>query len=175
MSETSTCRERLSKFCIGKNGLDIGAGGDPIVPWAISIDRDENSPERSHVGNAPTNLVGEASDLYWFKDGVLDFVYSSHVLEDAVDTCAWLKEWMRVIKPGGHLVLFLPDELTYVNFCKKNGQLPNQAHKHKDFSMRYVKDCLEKIGYGQEDIVREADVIQYGNPYSFDLVVKKKS
>ena len=30
-------RDRLSGFCIG-NGLDIGHGGDKIVPHAIGID-----------------------------------------------------------------------------------------------------------------------------------------
>ena len=36
-SETSKCRPRLAKFCVGY-GIDIGPGGDPIVPAAIRVD-----------------------------------------------------------------------------------------------------------------------------------------
>jgi len=45
-SETSKCRDRLSKFCTGC-GLDIGFGGDPIVEHAIRIDLPHPYAERA--------------------------------------------------------------------------------------------------------------------------------
>lgn len=171
MSETATCRERLAKYCTG-NGLDLGFGGDPITPSAICVDRCESHLGRSHAGEQPTHIVGDIGDLYWFADNSLDYVFSSHALEDAVDTTAWLKEWLRVLMPGGKLVLFLPDQQTYVDHCKKNGSLPNQAHAHDDFSLQFVKDRLAGIGYASETIVHEMFPVP-GNPYSFDLVVQK--
>lgn len=78
MSETSKCRERLKKFCIGY-GLDIGYGGDPIIPGAITVDL---AIPYTKVGDAPLNLGGDARNLYWFADNSLDYVYSSHLLED---------------------------------------------------------------------------------------------
>lgn len=36
-SETSKARDKLIGFCTG-NGLDIGHGGDKIIPTAIGLD-----------------------------------------------------------------------------------------------------------------------------------------
>src|SRR3972149_2826407 len=106
MSETFRCRERLKKFCTGY-GLDIGYGGDPIVPSAITVDLPK---PYAKVGECPLNLGGDAGNLRWFRDTVLDYVYSSHLLEDfpAYKTEAVLREWMRVLKPRGNLILYLP-------------------------------------------------------------------
>jgi SAM-dependent methyltransferase len=163
------CRERLAKFCVG-NGADLGFGGAPITPNAICIDRPEGHPERAVVPPPvpPTHLVGDVRDLYWFKDGVLDFLFSSHCLEDFESTTEVLREWLRVIKPGGHLVLFLPDQQKYVEHCKANGEPANSAHKIPDFSLEYVKKHLP----GGCEVVHELFPVP-GNAYSFDLVVKK--
>lgn len=167
MSETATARALLAPYCQG-NGLDIGAGGDPIVPGAICLDRAENSKGRAHEGSHPTHLVGDAGNLFWFRDGVMDYVYSSHCLEDAIDTGAWLVEWGRVLRPGGHLVLFLPDQKTYEACCRADGTLPNQAHKHPDFSLDYVKARLPK------GLLIRREIWPFpGNRYSFGLVACK--
>ena len=162
MSETATCRERLMPYCQGC-GLDIGFGGDPIVPWAITIDYNpETKPQ----------IVCDASNLP-FKDAVLDFVYSSHALEDFQRTGDALMEWLRVIKPGGYLVLFLPDQATYAARCLVDGILPNQAHKHAEFSLEFVKAALNAACSPPTwKIVHELFPVP-GNPYSFDLVIQK--
>ena len=164
-SETSLCRDRLSKYCQG-DGLDLGFGGDPIVPSAITVDLPQ--PYTS-VGSAPQNLHGDATDLRWFKDGTLDYLFASHLLEDFTDTETILREWLRVIKPSGYLILYCPDEQVYSNHCKQTGQPYNLAHKIKDFSLKYVRGILEKIG-GVE-IIHENSLVE---TYSFELVAKKK-
>lgn len=169
-SETSTARGLLAKYCVG-NGLDLGFGGDPIVPNAICIDRTPGHQIRADCGNHPTHLVGDVSSLHWFKDGSLGWVYSSHVLEDAVDTEGWLREWLRVLKPGGLLITFAPDEQVYRAHCARTGQPYNQAHVHANFSLEFVRRILVKIG--QTDEV-EAIWPFPGNAYSFGLVVRKK-
>lgn len=160
---TKGCRERLIKFCRG-NGLDIGFGGEPICPTAITLDK----PECVHKGN----LSGDAGDLRWFRDGVMDYVFSSHCLEDADDTVAWMREWWRVLRPGGNLVLFLPDQPTYEQHCRAAGVAPNGAHKHKDFSLAYVKKCLDRLGIPSSAIIHQQWPV-VGNAYSFELVVRK--
>jgi predicted SAM-dependent methyltransferase len=115
MNEASKCRDRVLTYLSGC-GIDIGCGSDRITPNAIGVDL------------APSaQLVGDAIDLYWFRDNVLDFVFSSHCLEDIVDTKRALKEWCRVIKPGGHLVLYLPHKHYYPNIGKPYA---NTNHKH---------------------------------------------
>lgn len=166
--EVDKCRSSLLRFCVG-NGLDLGFGGVAISPSAICVDRAEGDPERAVVPNpSPTHLVGDIKRLYWFKDKCLDYVFSSHALEDFEDTGAIMAEWVRVLRPGGHLVLFLPDQVRYVADCVKNGTLPNQAHKHADFGLRHVTmyaplNC---------DRIWSQDPVDYC-PYSFEAVFRR--
>lgn len=168
-SESETARPLLGKYCAG-NGVDVGAGGMPIALHSICIDRGEDSPIRAHVGSIPTHLVGDAADLRWFKDGALDHLASSHVLEDFLDTEAVLREWIRVLRLGGNLVLFLPDEQTYRAHCAKTGQDYNKAHVHANFGLEYVRGILGRIGQTEEV---EAIWPFPGNPYSFALVARR--
>ena len=92
ISETSRSRTTLAPFCEGY-GVDLGFGGDPIAPHAIRVDLPR---PYTAVGDLSVQLGGDATDLVWFRDGVLDFVYSSHLLEDFDDTERVLREWLRV-------------------------------------------------------------------------------
>jgi SAM-dependent methyltransferase len=163
-SETSKCRERLLRFCRG-SGVDLGFGGDPISSKAVRVDLP--SPY-ADTGDAPVQLGGDCRHLVWFRDGVLDYVYSSHLLEDFEDTKAALEEWMRVLKPGGCLVLFCPDEQVYRAHCRATGQRYNDNHKHDDFSLTKVKAFLTELG--QSRFVHEMPLI---DEYSWELVVEK--
>jgi ubiquinone/menaquinone biosynthesis C-methylase UbiE len=124
------------------------------------------------VGAHPQNLAGDARDLYWFKDDVLDYVYSSHLLEDFPpgQTAAVLGEWLRVIKVGGVLVIYGPDDQAYRAFCKKKGRPTNPAHKIDNFGLDYLKGILENNFLGRYSIVHEIELI---DDYCFDLVVRK--
>lgn len=56
--------------------------------------------------------VANAADLRCFGDDTFDQIYASHVLEhfDYKDhLVATLKEWRRVLKPGGTLCVSVPD------------------------------------------------------------------
>lgn len=165
VSETSKCRDSLAPFCQG-DGLDIGYGGDPVVPHAICMDFPE---AYAKYLDHPQHLHGNALNLHWFRDGCLDFMYSSHLLEDFEDTEAVLEEWLRVLKVDGRLVLYLPDEQTYREHCRKEGKVPNVHHLHEDFSLDTVKRILKRR--------RDVEIIHEKFPsgiYSFELVVKKK-
>ncbi len=163
-SETSKVRERLAVFCTG-DGMDVGYGGDPIHESAICMDLPK---KYASYLNHPQHLSGDATNLRWFRDGVLDFVYSSHVLEDFEDTLSVAREWLRVVKPGGHLVLFLPDEQTYRNYCVSQGKQPNQHHIHEHFGLAFLKDKLSELD-GIE-FIHEAFPVEI---YSFELVIRK--
>lgn len=168
LSETQTCRHSLAHFCKG-TGVDIGHGGsEPIVRDAICIDLPDNVRERWGE-HWPTHIRMDAlKSPLPFKAGTLDYVYSSHLLEDAIDTCGVLIDWCEALKPGGMLVLFLPDQKSYLEHCLSFAVSPNQAHKHEDFGLRYV---VLKLPAGMQ-VVRSAWPVPY-NPYSFELVARK--
>jgi predicted SAM-dependent methyltransferase len=165
-SETSKCRARLAPYCQG-DGVDLGFGGDPITKSAVRMDKPD---QYGTVGSFPAQLRGDAAALRWFRDGVLDYVFSSHVLEDFHDTEGVLREWLRVLRPGGRLVLFCPDEARFRAHCARTGQPYNTNHVHAHFSLGYVKELLARIG-GTRLVYENADV----DLYSWDLVVEKLS
>jgi predicted SAM-dependent methyltransferase len=165
-SETSKARQRLARFCVG-NGIDLGAGGDPITESAIRIDL---ATPYARAGILPTQLSGDASDLFWFRDATLDYVYSSHLLEDFIDTRSVLIEWLRVIKPMGKLIILCPDEQVYRQHCAMTGQEYNSAHRHADFSIQKIKHILLEIGGTK--IIHEAFPVDI---YSWELVVQKSA
>lgn len=166
LGETSTCRHSLAPWCTGA-GVDIGFGGAaPIVESAICIDR---TPAGPFAGRWPVHMILDAFSRLPFQSSSLGYVYSSHCLEDAVDTVQVLTEWCRVIKYGGHLVLFLPDQIVYERYCHQHGTLPNQDHKHGDFDSSYVISCMPISMF----IVHSRFPVDY-NPYSFELVARKR-
>jgi ubiquinone/menaquinone biosynthesis C-methylase UbiE len=168
-SETSKFRNLLEKYCQGC-GLDIGFGGDIIITEAISIDLEK---PYAKTGNHPLNLKGNAKKLYWFKDSVLDYVYSSHLLEDFDKTDEVLREWHRVIKPNGILILLLPNEQRYRRYRQSLGKTGNPQHKHLDFSLTKVKSILESLNM---TIIKEYDPLIYkpeNSDYNFAIIAKK--
>lgn len=166
-SETSKCRPRLAPYCRGY-GVDLGFGGDPIVPHAIGVDMPK---PYSDVGQLPVQLGGDAGHLFWFADNVLDFVFSSHLLEDFVDVKAAVTEWLRVLKPGGRLIIYCPDEQVYRKHCAATGQPYNEHHVHADFSLAYVKRELAVTGIPHR-VLHENSLI---DTYSWEIVVEKGS
>lgn len=57
------------------------------------------------------DYVRDASDMSCFKDGKIEEIYASHILEHfpAKKTQDVLGEWSRILKPGGILHLSVPD------------------------------------------------------------------
>jgi len=61
-------------------------------------------------------FIEEAAELKAVKDASYDFVLSCHSLEHVANPIKALKEWSRVMKSKGRLVLVLPDkEFTFDN------------------------------------------------------------
>ena len=166
-SETSKCRDRLGKFCLG-TGMDIGFGGDSINKTAMNMDLRRPYTE---LGDDPQHLWGHCADLHWFADGQLDYIYSSHLIEDFSyeEMIVILREWLRVLKPLGHLVLYQPTEAVYKAHCDATGQSHNPGHKNDDFSFEALhKKVLPSLDV---DLIYHED---FDDEYSFDLVLRKR-
>jgi len=159
---TEEARINLSKYCKG-NGIDVGYGGVSITPNTINVDLVEKCQSR---GNDPQHLFGNGRDLYWFKDGVLDYVYSSHLLENFYieEMLEFLKEWYRVLKKGGYIVLYLPVEKTYREKNKKC----NPAHKYLELDAGwFLSNVASKLD------VKPIYINTQAGRFSFEMVLQK--
>jgi SAM-dependent methyltransferase len=70
--------------------------------------------------NGRTDYVADASKPLRFATGTFDGIYASHILEHVPWYIAdrVLTEWIRVLKPGGFLEIWVPDALKIAKaFC----------------------------------------------------------
>lgn len=118
-------REDLARRYLSGSGIEIGAMTMPLrVPPGVTVrqvdhmTRDgliqEQGPALRAAGLDPAGIphidvVDDAGELAAFGDGTLDFVIANHVLEHLEDPIAALENLLRVIRPGGVLLLTLPD------------------------------------------------------------------
>jgi len=90
----------LRKYIKGNIILDLGCANKKITEDATGVDVYPFSN---------VDVVARADDLWWLKDGEVDTVLSSHLLEHFVDTKKVLAEWSRVLKSGGILAFVVPN------------------------------------------------------------------
>ena len=55
-------------------------------------------------------VIAEAADISTVESGSYDFVLSCHSLEHVANPLKALREWNRVLKPGGFLIIALPNK-----------------------------------------------------------------
>lgn len=173
MSETSRHRAQTAPYCSG-SGLDIGSSGDPVVPTAISVELCDEAAEiyGTTRQDAIIQLRGDGRDLVWFRDGVLDFVYSSHLLEDFANWRDVLREWMRVVKPGGHLVLLVP-EVSRWDAALRRGQPPNPNHA-QEFQPGEIADWIRETQAGWE-VVEDRYAAEGDLDYSWLVAARRNA
>lgn len=142
-SETSKVRHLVSFYCIGK-GCDVGFGGDKIMKE--NCDGIDFEKPYAYTGQDKVDI---ACDLFKEKipvaDNTYDYVYSSHLIEDFPDTNAVLKDFIRILKSGGNLILVFPDQPKYALHCEQTGQPVNLLHVHADMGLHFMKSCISQL------------------------------
>jgi ubiquinone/menaquinone biosynthesis C-methylase UbiE len=119
--------ELFLPYVQGKNGLEVGGPSDvfrqgnalPVYKEAKRVDNVDFSPTTVWAKHgavftfdpekpAGSTFFCEGSALNDVSDSSYDFVLSSHNLEHFANPIKALKEWQRVLRPGGGMVLVLP-------------------------------------------------------------------
>lgn len=95
----------LRKYFVGI-GVDIGGKPDPLELYMELFPLCESIKTWDWED-------GDAQYMASVEAETLDFVFSSHCLEHMVDPAVALKNWIRIVKPGGHLIITVPDEDLY--------------------------------------------------------------
>ena len=143
ISETSKVRHLVIGYCQG-HGCDIGFGGDKIKKEdCLGIDYAQ--PYTCTGGDKVDIACDVINEKIPVADNTFDYVYTSHLIEDLQDTKKGLVEFIRILKPGGHLVLVFPDQPRYEAHCRRTGQSLNIYHVHKDMGLAFMHQCLRQI------------------------------
>lgn len=108
---TKACKRRkfdsvFADFYFVGDGIDLGCGDDCII---------------QHKDEFPKMLSckaydiedGDAQYVANIADNTFDFVHSSHSLEHMKDPTVSILNWLRILKPGGHLIVTIPHKELY--------------------------------------------------------------
>lgn len=183
----------------GLKGIEMGAsahnpfGLDTInVDWTDSLDTSWKKEELERCGEtAKVDVIADGTKLP-FKDGEWDFVISSHCLEHNFDTLGALKEWLRVVKPGGFVFTIFPHpertfdkgrprtKLTELEM-RHSGRIPHPnmvgleptihtwvLYHHTVWHLDDALECAARIGGCEVVATQDADD-KVGNGFTFVL------
>jgi predicted SAM-dependent methyltransferase len=87
---------------VGGLRLNLGSGETPISEF-VNVDALEDAPG--------VDVVADIGQRLPFEDEAADLIHASHLLEHfpTADVPRLLAEWRRVLKPGGVLLVAVPD------------------------------------------------------------------
>lgn len=134
-----------TKYFVG-NGIDVGSGYDCLEHYRPLF------PLMQEVRNWETE-DGDAQYLKTIADNSMDFLFSSHCLEHVQHPYITLFHWFRVLKPGGHMVVVVPDEDMYEQGLFPSKKNPDHKwsfsiHKRQSWSQVSVNilDLVTSLG-----------------------------
>ncbi len=116
----------ITKYFVG-HGIDIGGKPDPLVLYK------ELFPLMLSVRTWDLE-DGDAQYMEGVPDSSYDFVHSSHCLEHLRDPREGLKNWFRILKEGGHMIITVPDEDLY-----EQGVFPSTFNKDHKWTFTIYK------------------------------------
>ncbi|MDX2129837.1 MAG: methyltransferase domain-containing protein [Chloroherpetonaceae bacterium] len=123
-------KEHLGYFQ-GKSGIEIGGPSQifrpneplPIYPLIGGLDGcnfssetmwegalSNEKPYQFHPGREGKQFISEASDLTHISTQSYDFLISSNCLEHIANPIKALREWIRVVKPQGAILVAVPNK-----------------------------------------------------------------
>jgi len=183
------------KFCRG-SGLEIGClhtrlnvdANVRIVDFQDTETLRKNYKDDPNVNIDdiwPVDIVTNAWDLSKVSDNSVDFVMSSHVLEHLPNPGTAIKEWLRVVKPGGIVFFIVPDmrytfdskrKLTPVSmliekYNLKTDKVPYEAYEefvtmvdsHTNKSKEYITGAYENQDNIHVHTFTEDSIIEFCN------------
>jgi SAM-dependent methyltransferase len=94
-----------NRYFVG-NGIDVGGKPDPLRQYIGIFSRMQSVHTWDIDDGDAQNMEAVANNQY-------DFLHASHCLEHMVDVKIALANWLRIVRPGGFLIITVPDEDLY--------------------------------------------------------------
>jgi SAM-dependent methyltransferase len=115
-----------SRYFVG-SGIDIGGAPDPLSQYRGMF----HAMGEVRVWDFAD---GDAQYMPGVPDASFDFVHSSHCLEHMRDVREALRNWIRIVRPGGFLIVTIPDEDLY-----EQGAWPSRFNNDHKWSFTICK------------------------------------
>lgn len=99
----------FARWYVVGDGIDIGCGHDSIEAYTMMLPRMKSVYKYDKLfcdDHDAQTMRGIAMESF-------DFVHSSHCLEHMQNPLMALSAWWSVLRPGGHMIVLVPDEDLY--------------------------------------------------------------
>jgi len=127
----------------GGKVLDLGCGGEKLHAQMVGVDIRRNGQMgvgANHNKPSATDVEADVIDLP-FDSATVDAILAKHLLEHIIDPVVAIKEWKRVLKNNGALVILCPD----YRYCEAISVDPSHVHA---FTPDSIASLLEVCGFG---------------------------
>lgn len=153
--------ERCGKT--GGIGLELGSGG-VHTPWCLSTDAYATDDHPVYGGSCKPHMAVSAHSRLPFEDNSFSLVLANHVVEHLPgDVPAILRDWVRVLKPGGVMGMILPDQ------AHGDVLAMDRDHKHAWTANQF----LGLVGH-VHDVATVHEHDSLANNFSFNTVLVKR-
>lgn len=147
--------------------IDIGSGGGITMllqNWDVvyfPIDLSSSNLKRiKEISTSKTYPVNGDAFYLPFKDGSVDLIMMSEIIEHLSKPLDALKEAVRVLRSNGKLIVSVPynEEITYQICIHCNRPTPTHSHLHS-FTVDSFKELLLKAGLTPEKFSKSLNKI----------------
>jgi len=126
----------LTEITNNKNGVEIGGPspeiGDIIYKNSFNMDNvvfkndtiwcDQTLEYNYYPNKKGKNIINDAVNISLIEDEIYDFCFSSHCLEHIANPLKAMKEWLRITKKDGYIIIIVPEKNScfdhYRNYSK---------------------------------------------------------
>ena len=143
--------------------INLGSGERPLEGW-VNVDALPDAPG--------VDVVTDVTEALPFESGSADALYASHLLEhvSSEDVPRVLAEWRRVLRPGGVLMIAVPDLEVIARMLVERpgwftpphapwvgaiygGQKDEWDFHKTGFTGPWLAYCLDQAGFGEVERV----------------------
>ena len=125
-----------------KNILELGCGATKTVDKAIGIDRVPKGQPIPHLHGALSvaDIVANIDEPLPVEENSQDSIIARHILEHIHNSVRTIKNWKKVLRPGGKLIIAVPDE-------KVTRSIPLNPEHCSVYTQESLKDLMEACGF----------------------------
>lgn len=154
--------ELSREYVKGETIVELGCGNKKTVPNAIGVDRIPKGEEIPNLyEDSVADVVADVEGELPFEENSVDTIIARHILEHCVDLITTLKNWTKILKPGGRLVIAVPDESSEITINL------NPEHVHV-FTPESMEKLLDSLG------LKKIKILAGYNTVSFLAVYEKE-
>lgn len=141
--------EFVRKLVVGDRVLELGCGARKTVPHAIGVDRvpaDDVIPGVAPGLKSKADITANAAGPLPLEADSFDTVIARHILEHIVDDVNAVREWGRVLKHGGRLIIAVPNH-------EIRNTIPMNIEHVRAWTPKSLKAFMESQGWKTVDML----------------------